>query len=93
MAGLDGVRNQIHPGAPMDQDLYCLSQHEAAELPTVAGSLAEAITALDQDRAFLKEGGVFNDELIDGYIQLKQQEIIRLQSTTHPVEFDMYYSL
>lgn len=93
MAAIDGIKKQIHPGDPMDKDLYDLPPEEAAELPTVASSLSEAINALDQDRDFLKEGGVFSDDLIDGYIKLKHEEIQRLQMTTHPVEFDMYYSL
>lgn len=93
MAGLDGIRNQIHPNDPMDKDLYDLPPEEAAELSTVAQSLREAIQCLNVDRAFLKEGGVFSDELIDSYITLKEQEISRLATTTHPVEFDLYYSL
>lgn len=93
MAGLDGIKHQIHPGGPMDKDLYDLPPEEAAELDTVAESLSEAISALSKDRAFLKEGGVFSDELIDSYIELKRQEIERLNMTTHPIEFDLYYSL
>ncbi len=93
MAGLDGIKNQIHPGDPMDKDLYDLPPEEARELKSVASSLDEAIHALDHDREFLKAGGVFNDDLIDGYIELKRDEITRLNMTTHPVEFDMYYSL
>lgn len=93
MAGLDGIRNQIHPGDAMDKDLYDLPPEEAAELDTVAESLGEALQALNHDRAFLKEGGVFSDELIDAYIALKKEEIQRLQLTTHPVEFELYYSL
>lgn len=93
MAGLDGIRNKIHPGDPMDKDLYDLPPEEAAELQTVATSLDEAIAALNKDRAFLKEGGVFTDEVIDSYIELKKQEIERLHMTTHPVEFELYYSL
>lgn len=93
MAGLDGIKNQIHPGDPMDKDLYNLPPEEAAELNTVAGSLTEAIQALKTDNQFLKEGGVFSDDLINGYIALKEEEILRLTMTTHPVEFDLYYSL
>lgn len=93
MAGLDGIRNQIHPGDPMDKDLYDLPPEEAKEISKVASSLEDAIQSLDQDRAFLKEGGVFTDDFIDSYIALKQNEITRLAMTTHPVEFDMYYSL
>ncbi len=93
MAGLDGIRNQMHPGDPMDKDLYDLPPEEAKELRSVASSLEDAINALDKDRAFLKEGGVFTDDLIDGYIALKRHEVTRLAMSTHPVEFDMYYSL
>lgn len=93
MAGIDGIKNQIHPGDPMDKDLYNLPPEEAAELNTVAGSLQEALQALRQDNRFLKEGGVFSDDLINSYIKLKEEEVERLNMTTHPVEFDLYYSL
>lgn len=93
MAGLDGIKNQIHPGNPMEKDLYDLAPHEAAELDRVAETLSEALDALNKDRAFLKQGNVFTDELIDSYIELKKQEIQRLHMTTHPVEFELYYSL
>lgn len=93
MAGLDGIRNKIHPGDAADKDLYDLPPEEAAEYPTVATSLEEALIALDRDREFLKEGGVFSDDLIDGYIDLKRSECERLAQTTHPLEFDMYYSV
>jgi glutamine synthetase len=93
MAGLDGIRKQIHPGDPMDKDLYDLPPEEAAELDTVCETLPEALEALKKDRAFLKEGGVFSDELIDSYIVLKESEVKRLHMSTHPIEFEMYYSL
>ncbi|MBS0288943.1 MAG: type I glutamate--ammonia ligase [Proteobacteria bacterium] len=93
MAGIDGIRKQIHPGNPMDKDLYDLPAKEAAELACVAQTLPEALDALRTDRAFLKEGGVFSDELIDSYIALKEQEVKRLHMSTHPLEFEMYYSL
>jgi glutamine synthetase len=93
MAGLDGIMNKIHPGDPMDKDLYDLPPEEEKKIPTVAFSLQQALEALDKDRAFLKQGDVFSDELIDGYIALKEQDISRVQMSTHPVEFDMYYSL
>tara|TARA_R110002110_G_scaffold65206_4_gene179976 strand:+ start:60767 stop:62176 length:1410 start_codon:yes stop_codon:yes gene_type:complete len=93
MAGLDGIKNQIHPGDAMDKDLYNLPPEEARELDTVAHSLQDAIEALKVDNQFLKEGGVFTDELLQSYIALKEAEITRLAMTTHPVEFDMYYSL
>ena len=93
MAGLDGIKNKIHPGDPASKDLYDLEPEEEAEIPRVAFSLDEALDALDQDRDFLKEGGVFCDDLIDGYIALKKQDCTRLNMTTPPVEFDMYYSV
>ncbi|SHF25437.1 glutamine synthetase [Microbulbifer donghaiensis] len=93
MAGLDGIKNKIHPGDAADKDLYDLPPEELAEYPTVASSLEMALEALDQDRAFLTEGGVFTDDAIDAYIALKGEEVQRLQMTTHPVEFDMYYSV
>jgi glutamine synthetase len=92
MAGLDGIQNKIHPGEPMDKDLYDLEPEEEKSIPTVCFSLQQAIEELDRDRDFLKAGDVFSDELIDGYIALKQEEITRLQKSTHPVEYDMYYS-
>ncbi len=93
MAGLDGIQNKILPGDPMDKDLYDLPPEEENAIPTVAFSLQEALNALDADRAFLKAGDVFSDSLIDGYIELKHEDIERLQMSTHPVEFDMYYRL
>ena len=93
MAGLDGIQNKVHPGDPMDKDLYDLPAEEAANIPTVCHGLDMALDALDADREFLTTGGVFTDDLIDGYISLKMEEITRLRMTTHPVEFDMYYSL
>jgi len=92
MAGLDGIKNKIHPGDAADKDLYDLPAEEAAEYPTVAASLEEALNALNEDRAFLTAGGVFTDDMIDAYIELKMEEVTRLAMTTHPVEFDMYYS-
>ncbi|MDD9892442.1 MAG: glutamate--ammonia ligase [Gammaproteobacteria bacterium] len=93
MAGLDGIKNKIHPGDPSDKDLYDLPPEEEAKIPTVASSLEEALAALDADREFLKAGGVMDDDLIDAYIELKSEEVQRLNMTTHPVEFDMYYSV
>ncbi|GMG86239.1 glutamate--ammonia ligase [Biformimicrobium ophioploci] len=93
MAGLDGVKNKIHPGDAADKDLYDLPAEELAEYPTVASSLEQALDALDQDREFLTEGGVFTDDAIDAYIELKREEVERLNMTTHPVEFEMYYSV
>lgn len=92
MAGVDGIQNKIHPGEAMDKDLYDLPAEEAASIPTVCYSFDQALEALDADRAFLTAGGVFTDDMIDAYIELKMEEITRLRMTTHPVEFDMYYS-
>ena len=93
MAGLDGIQNKIDPGEAMDKDLYDLPPEEEAAIPTVCHSLDQALEALDNDREFLKAGGVFTDDAIDGYIGLKMEEVTRLRMTTHPVEFDMYYSI
>ncbi|WP_025740310.1 glutamate--ammonia ligase [Salinivibrio socompensis] len=93
MAGLDGIKNKIHPGDAMDKDLYDLPAEEAAEIPTVAESLKEALQALDADREFLTAGGVFSDDFIDSYIKLKSEDVERIQMTTHPVEFELYYSV
>jgi glutamine synthetase len=93
MAGLDGITNRIHPGDPMDKNLYDLPAEELKNIPTVCGSLNEAIEALDADRDFLKKGGVFTDDAIDAYIELKMEEADRYRMTPHPVEFDMYYSV
>ncbi|MDO6712451.1 glutamate--ammonia ligase [Aliiglaciecola sp. 2_MG-2023] len=92
MAGLDGIKNKIHPGDAMDKDLYDLPPEEAAEIPTVASSLEQALEALDSDREFLTAGGVMTDDMIDAYIELKSAEVELLNSSTHPVEFGMYYS-
>jgi glutamine synthetase len=92
MAGLDGIQNKIDPGQPMDKDLYDLPPAELKQIPTVCGSLREALMNLDKDRAFLKAGGVFDDDFIDAYIELKMSEVQRFEMTPHPVEFDMYYS-
>ncbi|MCU0954296.1 MAG: type I glutamate--ammonia ligase [Hyphomicrobium sp.] len=93
MAGLDGILNKIHPGDPMDKNLYDLPPAELAKIPTVAGSLREALESLDKDRAFLKAGGVMNDDMIDAYIELRMAENMRYEMTPHPVEYDMYYSV
>ncbi len=93
MAGLDGIKNKIHPGDAMDKDLYDLPPEEEKELKLVSFSLEESLAALMTDREFLKAGGVFSDGLIDAYIDLKMADVTRLRMATHPVEFDMYYSL
>ncbi|MTH96930.1 type I glutamate--ammonia ligase [Roseibium sp. RKSG952] len=93
MAGLDGIKNKIHPGDAMDKNLYDLPAEELAEIPTVCRDLREALEALDADREFLKAGGVFDDDQIDAYIELKMEEVERYEMTPHPVEFDLYYSV
>jgi len=93
MAGLDGVQNKIHPGDPIDKNLYDLSPEEAKDILHPCASLDEALTHLDKDRAFLTKGSVFTDDMIDAYMELKMEEVTRFRMTTHPVEFDMYYSL
>ncbi len=93
MAGIDGITNKIDPGSAMDKDLYDLPAKELKKIPTVCGSLREALQNLDKDRAFLKAGGVFNDDFIDSYIELKMTEVMRFEMTPHPVEYDMYYSV
>lgn len=93
LAGLDGIQNKIHPGDAMDKDLYDLPAEETAEIPQVATSLQEALDELHKDRGFLTAGGVFSDDMIDAYIELKQEEVVLLNQTTHPIEFDLYYSL
>ncbi len=93
MAGLDGVQNKIHPGDPIDKNLYDLPPEEAKKVPSVCSSLDMALDYLDKDREFLTRGGVFSDDMIDAYIELKMEEVTRFRMTTHPVEYDMYYSL
>ena len=93
MAGLDGIENRIHPGGPMDKNLYDLPPAELKDIPTVAASLREALEHLDKSRAIFTRGGVFTDEQIDGYIELKMEEVMRFELTPSPVEFDMYYSV
>ncbi len=93
MAGLDGVQNKIHPGEAASKDLYHLPPEEDAKIPTVCHSLDQALEALDKDREFLTRGGVFTNTMIDAYIELKMQEVTRFRMATHPVEYDMYYSL
>ncbi|MFT4811885.1 MAG: glutamine synthetase, partial [Marinoscillum sp.] len=92
MAGIDGIKNKIHPGDAADKDLYDLPAEEAAAIPQVAGSLREAIDCLKADMGFLTEGGVFTEDMIEAYIELAMEDVYRVEQTTHPVEFDMYYS-
>jgi glutamine synthetase len=93
MAGLDGIINKIDPGPPSDKDLYDLPPEEEKLIPTVCHSLDQALEALDKDRGFLKAGGVFSDDFIDAYIELKMQEVTKFRGATHPIEYQMYYSI
>ncbi len=93
MAGMDGVKNKIHPGDPIDKNLYDLPPEELTGVPTVCGSLREALENLDADRDFLTAGDVFTSDMIDGYISLKMDEVVRFEITPHPVEYEMYYSV
>ena len=93
MAGLDGIQNKIHPGDAMDKDLYDLPSEEEKAIPQVCYAFDQALEALSADRAFLTAGGVFTDDMIDAYIGLKMEEVTRLRMSTHPVEYDLYYSL
>ena len=93
MAGIDGIENKIHPGDPIDKNLYDLPPEELKEVPTVCGSLREALETLDGDRDFLKKGDVFSDDQIDGYLELKWEEVYTVEQTPHPVEFSLYYSV
>jgi glutamine synthetase len=93
MAGLDGITNKLNPGDAIDKNLYDLPPAELANIPTVSGSLREALESLDKDRDFLKMGGVMTDDMIDAYIELKMEENMRYETAPHPIEFDMYYSV
>ncbi|WP_226780653.1 type I glutamate--ammonia ligase [Oceaniglobus trochenteri] len=92
MAGLDGIKNKIHPGEAMDKDLYDLPAEELAGIPTVCGSLREAMDELEKDMDFLTAGDVFTKDQIEGYMDLKWEEIYAYEHTPHPIEFKMYYS-
>jgi glutamine synthetase len=92
MAGIDGIKNKIHPGEAADKDLYDLPPEEGKKIPTVCSSLEQALDYLERDNGFLLEGGVFSEDMISAYIELKREEVQRLNMTTHPIEFDMYYS-
>jgi len=92
MAGLDGITNKIDPGEAMDKNLYDLPAEELADIPTVCGSLREALDALASDNDFLLAGDVFTKDQIEGYIELKMEEVTLFETTPHPVEFGMYYS-
>ena len=93
MAGLDGIKNKIHPGKAVDENLYDLPEKKVKSFPSLASSLEQALDCLEKDQAFLLEGGVFTKELIESYIAIKREEVTRINMTTHPAEFDLYYSL
>ncbi len=93
MAGLDGIQNKIHPGEPMDKDLYHLPPEELAKVPTVCGSLRDALNALKADHEFLLKGDVFTRDMIESYIDLKMEDVMAFETTPHPIEYDMYYSV
>jgi glutamine synthetase len=93
MAGLDGIRNQIDPGAPSDKDLYDLPPEEEKNIPTVCHSLDQALDALDKDREFLTAGGVFTNDFIDAYIGLKMKEVQQFRAAVHPLEYQLYYTI
>jgi glutamine synthetase len=92
MAGLDGIQNKIHPGDAMDKNLYDLPPAELAEVPTVCGSLRQALEALEADNAYLQKGGVMDADMLEGYMALKWEEVYNFEHTPHPIEWQMYYS-
>jgi glutamine synthetase len=92
MAGIDGIKNKIHPGDPSDKDLYDLPAEELAAIPTVCGSLREALDELEKDHEFLLAGDVFTRDQIEGYMALKWEEVYKYEHTPHPVEYQLYYS-
>ena len=92
MAGLDGIQKKTDPGEPSDKDLYDLPAEELVSIPTVCGSLREAVDSLESDHDFMLTGDVFSKDQINGYIDLKREEIQEFEHTPHPIEFDMYYS-
>ena len=92
MAGLDGIQNKIHPGDPMDKNLYDLPPEELKDVPTVCGSLREALDALADDHEFLMKGDVFDKDQIEAYIELKWEEVYAFEHAPHPIEFKMYSS-
>ena len=93
MAGIDGIRNKLHAGDPMDKNLYDLPPEEAKKVPNVCSSLDMALEEMEKDREFLTRGGVFSNDMLDAYIDLKMEEVTNFRMTTHPIEFAMYYSL
>ena len=93
MAGLDGIQKKIHPGEAMDKNLYDLPPEELSEIPTVCGSLREALDALRDNHDFLLKGGVFSKDFIESYLALRYEEVKAFETMPHPIEFAMYYSV
>jgi len=93
MAGLDGIKNKIHPGDPMDKNLYDLPPAELKQVPQVCGSLREALENLEKDHKFLLAGDVFTQDMISAYMELKWEEVYNFEHTPHPIEYAMYYSV
>ena len=93
MAGIDGIKNKIDPGEAATKDLYDLPPDELASIPTVCGSLREALNSLENDHEFLLQGDVFNVDQLEGYMDLKWEEVYAVEHTPHPVEYGLYYSL
>ena len=92
MAGIDGIKNKIHPGEPQNKDLYHSHPEEIKHIPTVARSLREALESLNEDREFLLAGNVFTNQQIDDYIKLKMAEVEKYEQMPHPIEFELYYN-
>jgi glutamine synthetase len=94
MAGLDGIKNKIDPGAPLDKDIFELEPHEAAKIPSMSGSLDEALGELQRDHNFLLEGGVFTEEFVELWINYKKKnEADPVRMRPHPYEFHLYYDI
>jgi glutamine synthetase len=93
MAGLDGIQNKIHPGEAMDKNLYDLPPEELAAVPTVCGSLRQALDSLEADNDYLTKGDVFAPDMIEAYIELKREEQMAFETSPHPIEYKMYYSV
>ena len=92
MAGLDGIQNKIHPGEAMDENLYKKSEAELKHIPKVSASLEQSIAALRDENEFLLRGGVFSEDLINSYLELRQKDLDYIKNLVHPAEFELYYS-
>ena len=94
MAGLDGIENKMDPGSPLDKDIYELAPEEVPNIPSIPGSLEDALDALQRDHAFLLKGDVFTEELLRTYIDYKRaNEVDAIRQRPHPYEFAMYYDI